>query len=384
MPPHKIHFGVCGIGYGHAARSSIIIRELERLGFTITVSSYGDGLKYLRSIGVDALPAPPVSYGILPEGKVSIKMTIYRNMLLPVRFLGQVSCELGYAEDADLVLSDSRASTTLAGKILGKPTLTILNQFNIRVEYPRYPRLIKLVEAACQAPGNIWALSDQILIADYPPPYTISRRNLIIPDNLLGKTSFIGPVIERLETNPRKEEICEKYGLNPDGGPIVFYHASGPSHERRILTHLILPILDKLAEGYQIIATLGGDEPKHMAEHIRIYRWIENPMEIFAVSDLVICRAGQTTLAKALASGKPVIMIPIPAHAEQHGNALSVVEAGAGIILEQHQLSFEALKSAIKEILSAESFRKRAETYQKLHAKLNPMEQICSRALKLA
>jgi uncharacterized protein (TIGR00661 family) len=379
MVPRRIHFGVCGIGYGHAARSSIIIRELERRGFTIIVSSYGDGLRYLRSAGVDALPSPPVSYGVLPEGKVSIKMTIYRNIALPIRFMEQVSCELGYAEGADLVLSDSRVSTTLAGKILGKPTLTMLNQFNMRIEYPRYRRLIELLEAACYAPGEIWGLSGEVLIADYPPPYTISKRNLVIPDKLLEKTSFIGPVIERLEENPWRDEICEMYGLDPEGGPIIFYHASGPAHERRVLTRRILPILNEIAGEYQVIATLGGDEPEYVAERAKIYRWVEDPMKVFVISDLVICRAGQTTLAKALASGKPVIMIPIPAHGEQLGNALSVAESGAGIILEQDQLSRETLGSAVRKILSDESFRESAERYQRLYVKLNPIEQICSR-----
>jgi len=379
MPPRRIHLGICGIGYGHAARSLIILRELERRGFTITVSSYGDGLRYLISAGVNALPSPPVSYGVLPEGKVSIKMTIFRNITLPIRFLEQLSCELGYAEDADLVLSDSRVSTTLAGKILGKPTFTILNQFNIRIEYPRYRRLIEILEAACYAPGEIWGLSNEILIADYPPPYTISKRNLVIPDRFLEKTSFIGPVIERLEKNPRRDELCEMYGLDPRGGPIIFYHASGPAYERRILTRQILPILDEIAREYQVIATLGGDEPGYAAERVRVYRWVDDPMRIFAISDLVICRAGQTTLAKALASGKPVIMIPIPAHGEQLGNALSVAESGAGIILEQDKLSRETLESAIRRILLDESFRESAEEYRKLHMRLNPIEQICSR-----
>ena len=379
MPPRRIHLGICGIGYGHAARSLIILRELERRGFTITVSSYGDGLRYLMSAGVNALPSPPVSYGVLPEGKVSIKMTIFRNIMLPIRFLEQLSCELGYAEDADLVLSDSRVSTTLAGKILGKPTFTILNQFNIRIEYPRYRRLIEMLESACYAPGEIWGLSDEILIADYPPPYTISKRNLVIPDRFLEKTSFIGPVIERLEENPRRDELCEMYGLDPGGGPIIFYHASGPAYERRILTRRMLPILDEITGEYQIIATLGGDEPGYAAERVRVYRWVDDPMRIFAISDLVICRAGQTTLAKALVSGKPVIMIPIPAHGEQLGNALSVAESGAGIILEQDKLSRETLESAIRRILLDESFRESAEEYRKLHMRLNPIEQICSR-----
>ena len=44
----KIHFGVCGIGYGHAARSAILIEEFLRRGWIVSVSSYGDGLSLIH------------------------------------------------------------------------------------------------------------------------------------------------------------------------------------------------------------------------------------------------------------------------------------------------------------------------------------------------
>ena len=94
----RIHFGVCGIGYGHASRAAILIKELTNKGCKVSASSYGDGLRYLRTLGLDAKYAPPISYGVLPEGKVSIKMTIFQNILLPVKFMEQVACELSYVE----------------------------------------------------------------------------------------------------------------------------------------------------------------------------------------------------------------------------------------------------------------------------------------------
>jgi len=379
----KIHLGVCGIGYGHASRSTILIKEFLRRGWNVSVSSYGDGFRYFKRAGIGVKPVPKVSYGVLPEGKVSIKLTIYRNLLLPIRLAEQVSHELNYSEDANLLISDSRASTILAGRILGKPVLTILNQFNIRVEYPKYKRLIELVEAASQVLGRIWALSDEILIADYPPPYTISKQNLAIPESLLKKASFIGPIIERMGGNAPRKRICEKYGLDP-AAPIIFYHASGPSYERRRLNNLILPILDKLSGEFQFVATLGGDQPDKAPRNLKVFSWVENPIELFEVADVIICRAGQTTLAKALAAGKPVIMIPIPAHGEQIGNAQSISRRGAGLILEQEKLSVETLRQAIRRILSDSSFLEKAGEYRDLAKRLSPVEYICSRISELA
>ena len=131
----KAHIGVCGIGFGHASRSASIARKLKELGWEISSSSYGDGLEYLRKMSLDVKPVPIVRYGVLPEAKVSIKLTIFRNLLLPIRFAEQIAYEMNYLESADIAISDSRASTIIAGKLLGKPVLTILNQFNICLLY---------------------------------------------------------------------------------------------------------------------------------------------------------------------------------------------------------------------------------------------------------
>ncbi len=384
MASKKIHIGVCGIGFGHASRAYAIIRYFDKMGWKISVSSYSDGLRYLRNLGVDVNPTPSVSYGILPEGKVSIKMTIYRNVLLPVKFLAQVSCELSYVEGADLVLSDSRASTILAGKLAGKPVLTILNQFNIRVEYPKYPRIIELVEAMAQAVGKIWSLSDKILIADYPQPYTISKQNLVIPKKLASRVEFIGPIIEKQPADlPSREALCKKYGLDPSSKPIILYHATGPSYERKRLTKILLPLLEKLSNEYQIVATLGGDSLPKNPKNVKVFSWVDEPLELIKLADVVICRAGQTTLAKALAYGKPLIMIPIPAHGEQLGNASSVAEMRAGILLPQEELSLETLRHALSEISSNNVFRSSARKYGTLLRNLDPVKRVFSVAESL-
>ena len=380
----KAHIGVCGIGFGHASRSASIARELKRMGWEISLSSYGDGLEYLRRMGLEVKPVPTVRYGVLPEAKVSIKFTIFRNLLLPIRFAEQIACEMNYLENAEIVISDTRASTIVAGKLLGKPVLTILNQFNIRVEYPRYRRLIELLEGIAQVVGWIWARSDKILVADYPPPLTISKRNLIFPDGIEDKVEFVGPIIDkRPEDLPSREEIEARYRLG-GGKPRIFFHATGPSYEREKLIEELLPMLGRLADRYEIIASLGGMNPgTSIPEGVKVFEWVDEPLELFKVSDLVICRPGQTTLAKALSYGKPVLMIPISAHGEQLGNASSVAELGAGLILKQEELKPELLERMIEELLSNESYRINAERYANSSSSLNPLNRVVEAAEEL-
>jgi len=373
----KAHIGVCGIGFGHASRSALIVRKLKEMGWEISSSSYGDGLEYLKKMNLDVKPVPIVRYGVLPEAKVSIKLTIFRNLLLPIRFAEQIAYEMNYLESADIAISDSRASTIIAGKLLGKPVLTILNQFNIRVVYPRYRRLIELLEGIAQVVGWIWARSDKILIADYPPPLTISKQNLVIPDGIEDRVEFIGPIIDkRPEDLPSREEIEAKYRLS-GGRPRIFLHATGPSYERRKLIEEILPMLGGLADRYEIIASLGGINPgMSIPEGIKVFEWVDEPLELFKISDLVICRAGQTTLAKALSYGKPVLMIPISAHGEQLGNASSVAEVGAGLIIRQEELTPPLLERAIEDLLLNKSYKINAGKYAEFSSNLNPLSRV--------
>ena len=365
----RVHVGVCGIGMGHAARSSTLIRAMERLGWRVSVSSYGDGLDYLRNVGLSPLPSPEVGYGVLPEGKVSIKLTIFRNTLLPIRVAEQTLTEMSYMEDADVVVSDTRGSTVLAAKLLGKPVITILNQFNVRVSYPRYRRLVELAEGLAQTVSWMWAKSDQILIADFPPPLTISSRNISIPKGLTEKIRFIGPIIEDTggSSAPEKQE---------DGRPLVFIPLSGPRYERRVLAERMLRVLPALSERFRVVMTLGGlemDVPG-LPDGVRVLRWVDDQMRLFQAADVVVCRSGQTTLAKALVNGKPVAMIPIPAHAEQEGNALSVQENGAGIMVREEEVG-ERLPKAVEKLVEDESYRRAALRYREAFLRLDPVSE---------
>ncbi|MCL7383209.1 MAG: hypothetical protein LZ172_02245 [Thaumarchaeota archaeon] len=377
----RIHLGVCGIGFGHAARAVQIARALKEKGWSLTISSYGEGLEYLRRSGLNAYRVPGISYGVLHEGKVSIKMTIFKNILLPVRILEQASYEFSLIDrDVDVVISDTRASTVIAAKMLGKPVLTILNQFNIRILYPKYRWVIESLEAASHLIGWIWLRSDRILVADYPPPLTISKRNLIFPEDteLKKKVKYIGPIIENsIRELPEDEYLRNKYGVGLQGKPVILFKATGPAYERKVLVDKMIPLLRKLNREFEIVITLGGLRIDFQNKHgdLKIYEWVDDPLELVKIADLVITRAGQTTLAKILALGKPVIMIPIPGHAEQNWNAISVEENNAGVKLDEENISEETLRKTINHVLDS-NYYKMASHYSLVFRSLNPLNLI--------
>lgn len=78
---------------------------------------------------------------------------------------------------------------------------------------------------------------------------------------------------------------------------------------------------------------------------VEVKPFIENMIDEFAKADLVITRAGATTVAELAAAGKPALMIPFPFAADDHQrkNAEAVERSGAGRMILQAELTPERL-----------------------------------------
>ena len=79
-----------------------------------------------------------------------------------------------------------------------------------------------------------------------------------------------------------------------------------------------------------------------------------------AAAQLVVCRAGASTLAELCAAGRPAILVPYPHAADDHQtrNAETLVDAGAARMLAEQNLDGESLAALIAE-LAADPGRRR-------------------------
>ncbi len=102
-------------------------------------------------------------------------------------------------------------------------------------------------------------------------------------------------------------------------------------------------------------------------------------VDCMAACELVINRAGAITLAEIAALGKPSILIPSPNVSENHQyhNAAVLRDAGAAILIEEKDLTGQALYDAILSIVCDSRKRKSmSDAAQKL-AHLNATAVIC-------
>jgi UDP-N-acetylglucosamine--N-acetylmuramyl-(pentapeptide) pyrophosphoryl-undecaprenol N-acetylglucosamine transferase len=66
-------------------------------------------------------------------------------------------------------------------------------------------------------------------------------------------------------------------------------------------------------------------------------------------AQLVVCRAGATTLAELTACGRPSILVPLPTATDDHQrkNAEALVKQGAAAMVEQRELTGDRLGAEI-------------------------------------
>ncbi|GIW45516.1 MAG: UDP-N-acetylglucosamine--N-acetylmuramyl-(pentapeptide) pyrophosphoryl-undecaprenol N-acetylglucosamine transferase [Candidatus Binatia bacterium] len=86
----------------------------------------------------------------------------------------------------------------------------------------------------------------------------------------------------------------------------------------------------------------------------RVYAFIDDMASAYAEADLVVCRAGATTLAELATVGKPAILVPYPFAADDHqrANAEVWVAHGAAEMILDAELSGEALARKIEDLMS--------------------------------
>lgn len=117
---------------------------------------------------------------------------------------------------------------------------------------------------------------------------------------------------------------------------------------------------------------------------VRLY--IDNMDTCMAAADLVVGRAGASSLSEIEAMGKASILIPSPHVAENHQyhNAMALVNRNAARILEEKNLSGSSLKSEIDKLLSDRIELENVEKNAKAMAILDSRERIADIIISLA
>ncbi|ABM27764.1 undecaprenyldiphospho-muramoylpentapeptide beta-N-acetylglucosaminyltransferase [Nitratidesulfovibrio vulgaris] len=86
----------------------------------------------------------------------------------------------------------------------------------------------------------------------------------------------------------------------------------------------------------------------------RVEAFIDDVASAYAWADLVLCRAGATSVAELAVAGKPAVLVPYPfaTHDHQTHNARWLVSRGAAVLLEQKDISMTDVPALLVGLLS--------------------------------
>ena len=196
-----------------------------------------------------------------------------------------------------------------------------------------------------------------------------ARRELSIAENAMLVLSFGGS----LGAAPLNEAMRSILIENSESDNIYHIHSAGTNGDA------YLKELEK--EGFEEVSD--GVLRKGNSE---VRRYIDNMDVCMAAADLVIGRAGASSLSEIEAMGKASILIPSPYVAENHQyhNAMALVNRNAARIIEEKDLTSESLKTTVNELLSSPDTIAEIEKNAKAMAVIDSRERIADVIIYLA
>ena len=166
-----------------------------------------------------------------------------------------------------------------------------------------------------------------------------------------GKAVLTGsPIREELMSGDRKKALAFT-GLSGKKPVLLII---GGSLGSVIVNEAVRSILPKLLERFEIIHLCGKGKLDHtltaMSGYVQ-YEYISDELkDLFALSDIVISRAGANSICEFLALRKPALLIPLSAAAsrgDQILNARSFEKQGYAAVLEEEELNGDTLLHAL-------------------------------------
>ena len=162
-----------------------------------------------------------------------------------------------------------------------------------------------------------------------------------------------------LETKMTREEAVRSFGLDPSKKTILLV---GGSLGARTVNESVMQHLDLVEQsGVQFIWQTGkyysASIKERMAAHkplpmLKVMDFISDMGAAYKAADLVISRAGASSISEFCLIGKPVILVPSPNVAEDHQtkNAMALVNKDAALYVKDSEAPDKLLRLAVETV----------------------------------
>jgi UDP-N-acetylglucosamine--N-acetylmuramyl-(pentapeptide) pyrophosphoryl-undecaprenol N-acetylglucosamine transferase len=189
-----------------------------------------------------------------------------------------------------------------------------------------------------------------------------ARVAITSPGTPLHRGEHVGmplrTAISTLDRPARRAEARAEFGLDAERPTLLVF---GGSQGAASLNRAVVASADALtAAGVQVLLARGpkntdvtvAPRPAGSAPFV-VVDYLERMDLAYAAADLALCRSGAVTVAELSAVGLPAAFVPLPiGNGEQRRNALPVIEAGGGLLVEDADLSAAWIERTVVPLLT--------------------------------
>ncbi|MBP6624023.1 MAG: undecaprenyldiphospho-muramoylpentapeptide beta-N-acetylglucosaminyltransferase [Chitinophagaceae bacterium] len=195
------------------------------------------------------------------------------------------------------------------------------------------------------------------------------------------------PIRASISTNEiSKEKGIEKFGLNSTK-KIVFAFG-GSLGAKSINETLADQFKEVIASDAQLLWQTGTsffekakEAVKGYESQVKVFEFIQEMDYAYAAADVIISRAGASSISELCIVGKPVVFVPFPYASEDHqtSNAMALVKINAALMVKDHETKSDLLakvKSLLYDTTQQELIKKNISTLAIQHADENIASKI--------
>ena len=218
----------------------------------------------------------------------------------------------------------------------------------VAAAFMRIPRVVHICDAYPDRAGQLLSRGAQLVTLAFPSAAT----------HLHGRaTRVTGVPVRRQTLSANRAHGQELLGLRPERFTVL---VTGGSQGARSLNEALLAALPTLLSetSLQIVHLTGprqfaavrqqADDLEAGPPAYHCLSYLEQMGPALAAADLVVSRAGSSSIGEATALGRPLVLVPYPyAAGHQKYNAAAVEEAGAAMVIPDEQLSGPKLAEVV-------------------------------------
>lgn len=345
---------------GHLFPGIALAEELKRRNKDMKIVFVG------TKRGIESKKLPQLGFDLVKISIMGLKRKIsIRNLLVPIYLIG------GLVQSFALLNRIKPKVVIGTGGYVSYPILLLAN--------------LKKIPTLIQEQNSYPGITTRLLaprVNRVCLTYENSLKYFACAKKEPDKFKVLGNPIREDITQGDRERALKEFNLSPDKKTVFIFGGSQGAHKINLAT---LEALNDLNDNLQLLWQTGGKDFDYIKENTKntkiklsLHPFVNQMGLAYAVSDLVVSRAGALTLAEITACGKPAILVPYPFATADHQrfNAQELEKKGAAKILPDNQLNRKSLAHLINQLLSDEGALKQMSKASKGLAKLDATSNI--------